>query len=201
VPDKLGTSHAKSHWRSRAFNAAHAPRQRLPQALCAGSSRHLRSSGFHGVEPPFSQDGLLDFFESLTGSFGSRQNVTPWRDSSDRVTFLTRRSLAKTVGHLNAADTGGSHSHARKKRGEANSVFVPLREPVLIEPTRHPIDPCNISSVSSSGTSENKLQMLPPRGGRMPSASIVPPGSWPFHPPRVRRPVRRSRHPAAICPS
>jgi hypothetical protein len=35
-------------------------------------------------------------------------------------------------------------------------------------------------------------------GGRMPSASIVPPASWPCRPSTTGCPVRRSRHPAAL---
>ena len=51
--------------RSRAFHAAHAPRQRLTQACAPG---HPDKSGFHGVEHPASQAGKLDLFLSSTAS-------------------------------------------------------------------------------------------------------------------------------------
>ena len=67
TPAKLSWSllHAR---RSRAFDAAHAPRQRLPQACVPG-----RPDGLRGVEHPASQAGKLDFFLSSTG------HVTPSR--------------------------------------------------------------------------------------------------------------------------
>jgi len=46
----------------------------LDAGLCAGSSRHLRWSGFRGVEHPASQAGKLDFIESSAHPHKLSQN-------------------------------------------------------------------------------------------------------------------------------
>ena len=58
-------------WRSRAFDAAHAPRQRLTQACAPGQP--LR--GFRGVEHPASQAGKLDWSSSSNTQLLPRESA------------------------------------------------------------------------------------------------------------------------------
>lgn len=134
--------------RSRAFDAAHAPRQRLTQACAPG---HPDKSGFRGVEHPASQAGTLDFFLSSTGSplaLSDNSNL-PAQWAVDQ-----RRRMA-ALGNARAREK------TRCPRCRADLALSTI-------PAHHPTDPASIPSESSSGTQKNPLRMMAPSGGQMP---------------------------------
>ena len=94
----------------------------LDAGLCAGSSRHLRWSGFRGVEHPSSPRRvarLLRVVDGLpTGSFGSRQIMWPMA-TSFMFTILSRHS-AQQNGE--PPPIGGSQLRAQEKYGDHGSV-------------------------------------------------------------------------------
>ena len=87
--------------RSRAFDAAHAPHQRLVQACAPG---HPDESGFRGVEHPASQAGKLDSSGSSATPFFNPCSGTKCRPQKGVV------PLSRV--HFNAAE-GGSLDRAR----------------------------------------------------------------------------------------
>ena len=70
MPDKLGTSHARSPALTR-LRCGTRTASTLDAGLCAGSVR--LSADLRGVEHPASQAGKLDFFLSSTRSFQQQQ--------------------------------------------------------------------------------------------------------------------------------
>ena len=111
--------------RSRAFDAAHAPRQRLTQACVPGHPD--ARSGFRGVEHPASQAGKLDFFLSSTSSPQALSSSS--KSGATRRPDHRRRATVPQAGknHLTSCRHPAASFRGGKRRGEWVSARVETR--------------------------------------------------------------------------
>jgi len=156
--------------RSRAFSAAHAPRQRLTQACAPGQPR----SGFRGVEHPASQAGKLDSSGSSAASLRSQPQA---RRAFQHASGVTKQVWPRNAGATFHRASKAPLPPARGKEARRNSVRVSADQLInLFPPTSHktPAEcrPCRPRN------SESAVRIPPPRGGQMPP----------------RRPCRPDRH-------
>ena len=166
VPGGPDISHAsKLSWsllnprRSRAFDAAHAPRQRLTQACAPGQPAVAASvvSSIRLRKPGSSTLPVLRPHHA-SSAFGQPSHV-----GRDGETVPPARGLAALF--------------ITRAREEKCGVRAIARTSTRFTPTHHPSDPGRIPSVPSSRDSENTLRIPPPRGGQMPPRQPMPPGS------------------------